>query len=211
MYWKFLRVGATSPFTGFAWPMAGSAWVQTAETDVCRTGIHACRRADLPYWLSDELWGIELAEPVIHSVHKVVAAQARLRDRVESWNPETGRELAEACVARTAQHAADEFREAGLSEAAERLVGQPLGALVGIADELAASFPGRRAERAVELCRYVVDAVEGMPVYPSATIAYIAARAANRRSGPPGSDLYAEEREWQAAWLINRLGLAVVS
>ncbi len=164
MYWKFLRAGAVSPFTGFAWPTTDGAWVQAAGAadaagaEFCQTGIHACRRADLPYWLTDELWSIELAEPVLHDVHKVVATRARLLGRVESWTPETGRELAQACVARTARHAADELREAGLSEEADRLANQP-------PDMLA------------------------------------------RRSGLPGSDLYAEEREWQAAWLTDRLGL----
>lgn len=208
MYWKFLRTGAVSPFTGFVWPTTGGAWVRAEGVEVCRMGIHACRRADLPYWLTDELWRIELAEPVVHTVHKVVASKARVLGRVESWTPETGRELAEACVVRTARHAAHEFREAGLNEEADRLLAdQPVTALARIASELVASFPGRRAGQAVELCRYVVDAAEGMQVYPSATIAYIAARAANQRSGPPGSDLYTDEREWQADWLADRLGL----
>lgn len=226
MYWKFLRAGAVSPFTGFVWPTTGASWVQAEGATVCQTGIHACRRADLPYWLTDELWAVELAEPIVHGVHKVVAARARLLGRVESWTPEAERELAEACVVRTARHAADELRAAGLNEEADRLTVQPTAfqptafpptafpptaALARVAGEIVASLPGRRAKRAAELCRYVIDAVEGMPVYPGATIAYIAARAANRRSGPPGADRYAEEREWQAAWLNDRLGFAIAT
>ena len=45
--------------------------------------------------------------------------------------------------------------------------------------------------------------------YPVATVAYIAAKAADQRSFPLGVDLYAAERAWQAAWLRDRLHLTV--
>ena len=47
---KFLRADGTGVFTGFRWPLpqaAPGAWVQSG-VDPCRSGIHACRRADLP-------------------------------------------------------------------------------------------------------------------------------------------------------------------
>jgi hypothetical protein len=207
MHWKFLRAGAVSPFTGFEWSVNAGSWISAEGVQACTAGIHACRPGDLPYWLTDELWGIELAEPVVEAERKVVAARARLLERVEAWTPDTARSLAEACVDRTAGHAADELREAGLDQEAGRLSGQPLAALAGIARDIMQSLPDQRAPQAATLCGYVVDAAEALPVYPVATVAYVAARAANRRSGPPNVNFYAAERAWQAEWLAGRLGL----
>jgi hypothetical protein len=54
---KFLRADGTGVFTGFRWPLAQAgpgAWVQSG-VDPCRSGIHACRRADLPLWAGPTL------------------------------------------------------------------------------------------------------------------------------------------------------------
>src|SRR3712207_1858901 len=85
LYWKFLRRGAVSPFTGFEWTVR--TWVTADPALTCVTGIHACRRSDLPYWLADELWQVELAGPVTPSRHKVVAGRGRLLGRLEAWDP----------------------------------------------------------------------------------------------------------------------------
>jgi hypothetical protein len=58
--YKFLREGPIGPFSGFQWPERG-VWVRTREDPAsCRAGIHACRVRDLPWWLANELWEIEL-------------------------------------------------------------------------------------------------------------------------------------------------------
>ena len=52
---KFLTADGSGVFSGFAWPLpdgAPGAWVES-EVDPCRSGIHACRPSDLPYWLAD--------------------------------------------------------------------------------------------------------------------------------------------------------------
>ena len=59
--YKFLRSGRIGPFSGYRWPEPG-AWVDASGTDPCRRGVHACRTADLPWWLADELWEIELVD-----------------------------------------------------------------------------------------------------------------------------------------------------
>jgi hypothetical protein len=207
VYWKFLRAGTRSPFTGFDWQATEGRWVTAIDVHACHRGIHVCRQADLPYWLTEELWRIDLAEPVADVGRKVVASRARLLDRVEAWGAETARELAVACVGRAVQHAADELREFGLVQEAHQLEGQPLGRAPTIARVLLPSLTGRRIRPASKLCGYVIDAAEAVNVYPVATVAYIAARAADQRSGPPGADLYADERAWQADWLAEHLHL----
>ena len=78
---KFLRADGTGVFTGFRWPLpqAGpGAWVQSG-VDPCRSGIHACRRADLPLWAGRTLYEIELAGEIVEDAMKVVAPRGRLR------------------------------------------------------------------------------------------------------------------------------------
>ena len=61
--YKFLRAGRVGPFSAFQWPEP-DVWVRAApELAACRRGIHACRPSDLPWWLADELWEIELRRP----------------------------------------------------------------------------------------------------------------------------------------------------
>ena len=84
---KFLRAGGTSAFTPFRWPLPGDgpgAWVE-APIEPCRSGIHACRPADLPIWVGDELYEIELDGEIVHERTKVVASRARLLCRVDAW------------------------------------------------------------------------------------------------------------------------------
>jgi hypothetical protein len=84
---KFLRAGGTSVFTGFRWPLPDGgpgAWVE-APIEPCRSGIHACRPADLPIWAGEELYEIELAGELVHERTKVVASRARLLRPVDAW------------------------------------------------------------------------------------------------------------------------------
>jgi len=90
-------------------------WVEVPAVVPCRQGIHACRPADLPYWLLDELWQVELAGAVVTTPTKLVAQRARLLTRVDAWNEDTAREFGWACVARTAEHAVTELEAAGLA------------------------------------------------------------------------------------------------
>ena len=113
-YWKFLRTGGTSPIAAFGWASANGDWVVAAAIP-CRSGVHACRTEDLPYWLDEELWAIEL-QGVQAGRHKVVAARGRLTHRVDGWTPAVARELSRACLERTAGHAAQELRNADLDD-----------------------------------------------------------------------------------------------
>lgn len=206
MFWKFLRAGSHGPFTHFPWPADGS-WVGAADAQPCTEGVHACRIADLPYWLSDELWHVELAGPVREAEHKVVATSGRLLERVAGW-PEAADRLALDCIRRTAEHAAAELRTAGRDADADALTrSAEVDQLTHAAQRIAQSLPQPLRRRAGRLCLYVADAVS-LTRYPAATFAYIAARSASERTDSVGRDRYREEREWQADWLQRTLALA---
>lgn len=205
-HWKFLRRGRVSPFTGFRWPDVGQ-WVRITDADPCRDGIHACRLEQLPYWPSDELWAVDLAGTVVEGEHKVSATEARLLGPVTGW-AEAAPDLASACLERTVGHAAAELRAADLESWAVMLESTPMAELPERAGDLARAAGATRRRQAETLCLYVADAAEGIPVYPVASIMYIAARAANQRRSGPDDDPYLTERRWQARWIADRLGLS---
>lgn len=96
--YKFLCPGAVGPFSGFRWPTpaggAAGAWVEAGPED----GVHACRPADLPYWIEEELWDAELSDDARVTHHQLVASRGRLLRRVEAW-PEIARAFAADCAA----------------------------------------------------------------------------------------------------------------
>ena len=95
---KFLLDGQLAPFSGLRWPVG--EWVASTEHAACRSGIHACDPADLPFWLMDELWEVELAGSIMRGRHKLVADRGRLVRRLRAWD-QAGREaFGEACVTR---------------------------------------------------------------------------------------------------------------
>lgn len=99
---KFLTAEGAGVFSGFAWPLPNGdpgAWVE-AEVDTCRSGIHACRRDDLPYWLASALYEIELDGPVEEHQVKVVAPRGRLIRRIDAWDEATRNAYSQMCVER---------------------------------------------------------------------------------------------------------------
>ena len=100
--YKFLRPGGTSPFTGFAWPLpdgAPGAWIE-APVEPCRSGIHACRRGDLPLWLGRELYEVELDGDIVEEPTKLVASRARLIRRIDAWEDRRRDEYTRMCADR---------------------------------------------------------------------------------------------------------------
>ena len=119
--YKFLRAGRIGPFSGFRWPEPG-AWVRAgADTDPCRRGIHACRTRDLPWWLADELWEIELDGEIQLDEHKIVAPAGRLRSRIDAWTTACAQEYADACAWRARDRAVEALTRAGRRHAADQL------------------------------------------------------------------------------------------
>jgi alkylation response protein AidB-like acyl-CoA dehydrogenase len=100
--YKFLRPDGTSVFTRYTWPLPDDGpgpWVD-AEVDPCRSGIHACRRADLPLWLGRSLYEIELEGEVREEATKVVAESARLLLLIDAWDELTRDEYTRMCADR---------------------------------------------------------------------------------------------------------------
>ena len=99
---KALRAGAIGPFSGFRWPTPGDGpgqWV-AASPSPCASGVHACLRGQLPLWLHDELWEIELGGAVTTLERKVVAPRGRLVRRVEGWDARAFADYGQACLDR---------------------------------------------------------------------------------------------------------------
>ena len=86
--YKFLRADGSSVFSRFEWPKPDGgpgAWVEAA-VEPCRSGIHACRLADLPHWVGGPLYEIELDGEIAEEPMKVVAARGRLLRRITEWD-----------------------------------------------------------------------------------------------------------------------------
>src|SRR5690242_18164858 len=107
--YKFLRPGAVAPFTAVPWPQPDGdgpgAWLESAVAEPCRRGVHACTAADLPYWLQDELWEVELDGDVQRVGHKLVARRGRLVRRIADWNEDAARAFSRDCAGRAAGYA----------------------------------------------------------------------------------------------------------
>ena len=101
--YKFLAPGAIGPFTGFPWSPGN--WVEAAgQLELCGNGIHACRAEQLPTWIDEELWAVELGDEVVDAGSVLVARSARLTARVEAWNRGCGLEFARACAERAQEY-----------------------------------------------------------------------------------------------------------
>jgi hypothetical protein len=198
--YKFLRAGRVGPFSEFRWPEAG-VWVRAGDNVApCRTGIHACRTQDLPWWLADELWEIELEDEVQLEDHKVLARAGRLRTRIERWTAACATHYGEACAWRARDRAAQALRIANHADAADQLTAcTTLDEVRRAARQLAEHLPDTRISLTIARDG-AVRALSGA----APTSAYIAAQAARRLDGPAG---YAAERSWQSRWLVQRLGL----
>jgi len=159
---KCLHEGGIAPFGRLAWPLpedgAPGAWVE-AEPHACASGIHACRTDDLPYWLTDHLWTIELDE-VQPAEHKLVARRGRLLERVRAWDDRAMRDFAADCAVRAdAILARDESLAAYVEDAhAQARAGNApvTGFIVARVAELADGTDAYDAERAAQ-ARWLVD------------------------------------------------------
>jgi hypothetical protein len=96
--YKCLRPGRVGPFSGYSWPIG--EWIEADGAMLCMRGVHACRTTDLPFWLTQELWEIELEGQVRQESRKLVADRGRLVQRVEGWNGESAMSFAEDCATR---------------------------------------------------------------------------------------------------------------
>jgi hypothetical protein len=107
--YKCLTSDGLGVFSRFAWPLPDGkpgSWVES-EVATCRSGIHACRSLDLPFWLTPALYEIELDGPVDEHPMKLIAPRGRLLTRIDAWNEESRLAYAQMCIARAGELAAD--------------------------------------------------------------------------------------------------------
>ena len=198
--YKFLRSGRVGPFSGFRWPEPG-VWVRAPRDLVaCQRGIHACRASDLPWWLADELWEIELDGQVQRDEHKIMAPAGRLHSQIDAWTPACAQEYADACAWRAEDRAVQALTRAGYRQEAQQLTTcVTLDDVLAAARQLADAVPEARISLTIAGDGAIRALTAAAP-----TSAYIAAHAAMRLDGAGG---YAAERAWQSRWLVERLGL----
>jgi len=207
--YKFLRPGRVAPFTDFVWPQ--ETWVEAgAEPEPCRSGIHACRLDQIPYWLAEELWEIELAGEIDEEDLQVVATRGRLLGPVDEWNDAARSEFAVECVRRSAVYAVAALREHDVGAEADRLADatelEELAARANEACVAAGEVTG--AGEAVQLAGYVADATDYAKGGLTAGTAFVAAHAAVVQTPPGVDDPFGAERAGQARWLAARLSLS---
>lgn len=188
--YKFLAEGAVAPFTAFHWPPPGQ-WVNAPANDVT-VWVHACRPRDLPYWLDDELWSLELAGPIEETRYQIASPRARLVARVTAWDGALGWEYARACALRA--------RDLALPQ-----LPPPLRGALASAKDLEAVSEAGRAEPGSRAAAFVADAADNARLIGPQTTSYIACTLAAWLGG--GLAAFEAERGWQAAWLAARLGL----
>jgi hypothetical protein len=149
---KFLLADRVAPFSRFPWPVG--EWVEGGDHAACNAGVHACEARDLPFWLTEELWEIELDGPIARGRHKIVAERGRLVRRIDSWDSAAGSQFGEACVTRVRELAARRAEAAGHLADLERWTphAQPVAAasLAARAFEAVDGREGYDAERAAQ-------------------------------------------------------------
>ena len=190
--WKFLSPGAVAPFTGIPWPRPGAGWMEGRSKP--GPGVHACALEDLPYWIDQELWVVELDGEVARARRQLVAARGRLVARVDEW-PAAEAEFTGACIERTRRRVIDALLAAGREDDAAVLSApREPEADRQTALSIAGSGPS--------YVGYVADVIRRRP-YPG-TCAYMAANAAAAIGNVRGHD---QERAEQAAWFSARFKL----
>lgn len=124
--YKWLRRGAIDPDEGYDWS-AGRTWHGARTRSGC---VHGVGHAGLPFGVNDELWLVELRDPVgitpcpeqrAHGgprmfgvpERRVIAREGRLVRRVDAWTDRLAREFAAVCARRTRERVGDALVDAG--------------------------------------------------------------------------------------------------
>lgn len=152
--YKFLRADGTSPFAGFRWDLPDTNpgdWVE-AGVEPCRSGIHACRPGDLPFWATDSLYEIEVDGEIAEGRSKLVASRGRLLRRIDAWDDELRGAYARTCAERAHELAFSATPPLedwyAMAEASIDQGAGPIGFVTARIAEEALGSDGHRTERA---------------------------------------------------------------
>jgi hypothetical protein len=100
-----------SGFTGWRWPLPDAdspgEWVLASEgpLELCINGVHACSVAQLPQWLGDQIWRIELGGDVVDAGPALVASRGRLLGPLAAWDRTARGAFSLACARRATRFA----------------------------------------------------------------------------------------------------------
>ncbi len=210
--WKFLDERSMGIFSGFTWPKSPvdrdpGPWVESSEVIPCYVGVHACSVEQLAWWMSAQLWEIELAGPVIEKGPKLVAKRGRLIRLVDEW-PGLGTELAEWAVWRVRAHAVEVLTAVGANDAAAEL------AAVDTFEDLG-STTARINLDSTSAARVAIEQVADsvLDIANPIFACWDAARAAGHNASAVNrwinsyQGAFALERALQSAWIADRLHL----
>lgn len=181
--------------------------------DPCRAGLHVCRIADLPLWMNEELFAVEVDGEIDEYATFAVTARARLSVRIEGWGFESAHRFSDDCAWRTRTLAVETLRLEGRDPEADRLLMcRSVDELRLVADQVVHSerLGGRLS---APLAGYAADAAAfadrvgagGSWPAATATTAFIAARAASVAAGGDGTQAESAERALQARWLEQQV------
>lgn len=198
--YKFLARGRRHPFTTVPFPAPGE-WVEAG--DQCADGpdgVRIATAAHLAHWVNDELWRVEAEGEIVVESFSSSAARARLVAQVDEWDETTGRAFAAACAWRARDAVATRLADADLEPTAAAL--RELRRL----EELATTAAQLSADAApawidpLGLLAEVGDEAEHRRPFTAALTAMVAVAGWDEHR-------QAVEREWQSAWIVDRLGV----
>ncbi len=221
--YKWLRQGAVDPDEPFGWS-DGAAW-RGSHT---RFGlVYAVGPAGLPFGVNDELWLVELRDPVgitpcpeqrthggprIFGIpeRRVIAREGRLLRRVEAWTEGTAREFAALCAHRARERVSDSLADASrlLAEDAPPATAEDGSPALRLVELLIGLWRDARAMDARGMEHPAnVYATAAAASRSAAALTYASVGASEVDARATADRAYAEERRWQARWLADRLGL----
>jgi hypothetical protein len=108
--YKVLHNGR-SGFMGWRWPLPeggrpGEWVVAEGPLGLCTNGIHSSTVDQLPQWLGDEIWELELDGEVLRTEPALVARRARAIQLVEAWDGQARVAFCQDCAGRAREVAA---------------------------------------------------------------------------------------------------------
>jgi len=202
--YRFLARGGLGAVNQFKWPLPeGStpgAWVGP-QADTTTLGVYAQRLSDLPYWVHDELYRVELRGTVHALSLGVLASEMRFVERVDGWNESLRRDFGKSCVERLRQCAAATHDEHGEPLIARCLMECDVGEIPQV---LAATDMTRHEAVGNLLVQYLIDAVNVQNAGLTASVAHVARVAISECPQLAGKH---HEELAQSQWLQHRLGL----
>lgn len=184
--YKFLARGALGPVSRVRWPLPSSdgatAWLTAdAPLAVCRSGVHACLKDQLAFWLHEELWRVELEGDVTDGLDCVVSPRGRLLERIGAWSEGGGAQRFAAAVRDHAATLIDERPEA------ER------HAFIGYVDDATWHVENGRLES---------------PALAALCASMAVAKLLESQGLGSLEEAYRRERAWQSTWIVNEMGLS---